>query len=147
MTKQEIIDAIPKEWEYVENGEFVHIRKYREVIYGTGINKKIEDSYYWNARVKDLECSYFGDEVKITFEDGEKDITYYFTECYKVQIEHAMEYPKEKAVRELEIAQILYFMQDVEVEETKIEGKSYLIFKLNLYPLKLLIMCKNFNIL
>ena len=25
--------------------------------------KKIEDSYYWDARVKALDCNYFGDEV------------------------------------------------------------------------------------
>ena len=30
--------------------------------------KKIEDSYYWDARVKSLDCNYFGDEVKVVFE-------------------------------------------------------------------------------
>ena len=38
--------------------------------------KKIEDSYYWDARVKALDCNYFGDKVKVVFEDDEKDITY-----------------------------------------------------------------------
>ena len=56
--------------------------------------KKIEDSYYWDARVKALDCNYFGDEVKVVFEDDEKDITYHFAECYKVKIEHAVECPK-----------------------------------------------------
>ena len=36
--------------------------------------KKIEDSYYWDARVKSLECNYFGDEVKVVFEDDEKNM-------------------------------------------------------------------------
>ena len=36
--------------------------------------KKIEDSYYWDARVKALDCNYFGDEVKVVFEDDEKDV-------------------------------------------------------------------------
>ena len=50
--------------------------------------KKIENSYYWDARVKSLDCNYFGDEVKLVFEDVEKDITYHFSGCYKVKIEH-----------------------------------------------------------
>ena len=44
------------------------------------IEKKIKDSYYWDARVKSLECNYFGDEVKIIFEETKtkktKSITY-----------------------------------------------------------------------
>ena len=59
------------------------------------IEKKIKDSYYWDARVKSLECNYFGDEVKIVFEDEKKDITYFFSKCYKVLIEHDVEYIKE----------------------------------------------------
>lgn len=34
--------------------------------------KKIENSYYWDARVKSLDCNYFGDEVKLVFEDIKK---------------------------------------------------------------------------
>lgn len=34
--------------------------------------KKIEDSYYWDARVKSLDCNYFGDEVRLVFEDDKK---------------------------------------------------------------------------
>ena len=45
--------------------------------------KKIEDSYYWYARVKSLECNYFGDEVKVVFEDDEKNITYFFQSVIK----------------------------------------------------------------
>lgn len=31
------------------------------------LRKQIEDSYYWDARVKEVECNYFGDEVKLVF--------------------------------------------------------------------------------
>ena len=82
--------------------------------------KKIEDSYYWDARVKSLDCNYFGDEVKVVFEDDEKDITYHFSECYKVKIEHAVECPKDKASKGLTVSQIPYFMQDVEFKETEL---------------------------
>lgn len=29
------------------------------------LKKQIEDSSYWDARVKALDCNYFGDEVKL----------------------------------------------------------------------------------
>ena len=48
--------------------------------------KKIENSYYWDARVKSLDCNYFGDEVKLVFEDIKKDITYHFSGCYNMKL-------------------------------------------------------------
>lgn len=108
--------------------------------------KKIEDSYYWDARVKSLECNYFGDEVKIVFEDDEQDITYHFAECYNVKIEHAFEYPKEMASKELVFSQIPYFMQDVELKEIEICQKKYMQFKINMYPIELSVVCKRFDI-
>ena len=80
--------------------------------------KKIENSYYWDARVKSLDCNYFGDEVKLVFEDIKKDITYHFSGCYKVKIEHEIEYHKNIASKELTRCQIPYFMQDVELTLT-----------------------------
>lgn len=90
--------------------------------------KKIEDSYYWDARVKALDCNYFGDEVKVVFEDDEKDITYHFAECYKVKIEHAVECPKDGASKELTLSQIPYFLQDVELKEIELCQKKYMEF-------------------
>ncbi len=86
--------------------------------------KKIEDSYYWDARVKALDCNYFGDEVKVVFEDDEKDITYHFAECYKVKIDHAVECPKYGASKELTLSQIPYFLQDVELKEIELCQKN-----------------------
>lgn len=108
--------------------------------------KKIADSYYWDARVKSLDCNYFGDEVKLVFEDNEKDITYHFEECYKVKIEHAVGCPKDRASKELTITQIPYFMQDVELKEIKICDNKYMEFKINLHPIELSIVCNKFNI-
>ncbi len=102
--------------------------------------KKIQDSYYWDARVKVLDCNYFGDEVKLVFEDDETNITYHFEECYKVKIEHAVECPKDRASRELTLTQIPYFMQDVELKETEIGERKYMEFKINMHPIELSIM-------
>ena len=110
------------------------------------LRKQIEYSYYWDARVKALNCNYFGDEVKLVFEDNGTDITYLFEECYKINIEHAMDYPKDIPSKEFDIAQIPYFMQDVEVNEILSGDKQYLEFKINIYPIEMYIVCKHFNI-
>ncbi len=109
--------------------------------------KQIEDSYYWDARVKALDCNYFGDEVKLIFEDEKKDIVFYFTGCYQVKIDHVYEYPKEIPSKELKITQIPYFMQDVEVNEIIVKDNMYYGFEINIYPIQVHIVCKNFNIL
>lgn len=108
--------------------------------------KEIKDSYYWDSRVKSLDCNYFGDEVKLVFEDDEKDITYHFEDCYKVKIEHAIEYPKDRASKELTRGQIPYFMQDVDLKEIIICDKKYMEFKINLHPIELSIVCNKFSI-
>ena len=110
------------------------------------IEKKIKDSYYWDARVKSLECNYFGDEVKIVFEDEKKDITYFFSKCYKVLIEHDVEYIKEISPTHLTFAQIPYFMQNVEVKKVDMYQEEGMEFKINMYPIELLIVCKSFDI-
>ena len=92
--------------------------------------KKIENSYYWDARVKSLDCNYFGDEVKLVFEDVEKEI----------------EYHKNIASKELTRCQIPYFMQDVEVKELQIDSNRYMEFKINMYPIELSVLCDSFEI-
>lgn len=110
------------------------------------LKKQIEDSCYWDARVKVLESNYFGDEVKLIYEDNSGEIIYLFEECYKINIEHAIEYPKDIPSKELKTTQIPYFMQDVEVNTILSGEKKYLEFKINIFPIKLYIVCKKFNI-
>lgn len=113
----------------------------------TELNKQIEDSYYWDARVKALDCNYFGDEVKLVFEDDdETDIVYHFEGCYKIKIEHYLQYAKNMPYRELARAQIPYFMQDVELKEVKANDKTYLEFTINMYPIDLYVLCEKFTI-
>jgi len=111
------------------------------------MKNQIENSYYWDAKVKKLECNYFGDEVILTFEDDKEDITYYFEECYTIKIKHIVEYLKNKPYKELNSAQIPYFMQDVDLNEIIISGKKFLEFKINMFPIKLYIVCNNFHII
>ena len=78
---------------------------------------------------------------------GEKqDITYHFSGCYKVKIEHEIEYHKNIASKELTRCQIPYFMQDVEVKELQIDSNRYMEFKINMYPIELSVLCDSFEI-
>lgn len=110
------------------------------------LKKQIEDSYYWDARVKALDCNYFGDEVKLVYEDNDEEITYQFEGCYKIKIEHSIECSKDIPSKKLRIPQIPYFMQDVEVNEVTLGDKRYLEFKINMYPIELYIVCSKFTI-
>lgn len=40
------------------------------------LSKQIVDSYYWDARVRALDCNYFCDEVRLAFENDCKNIIY-----------------------------------------------------------------------
>lgn len=110
------------------------------------IKNKIEESYYWDARVKKINCNYFGDEVELVFEDGDKDIIYHFQECYEVNIKHLPDYVKEIPSKDLKREQIPYFMQDVEVKEIEIDNKQFLEFVINMHPIQVLIKCLKFEI-
>lgn len=80
------------------------------------------------------------------FEDEKKDITYFFSKCYKVLIEHDVEYIKEISPKHLTFAQIPYFMQNVEVKKVDMYQEEGMEFKINMYPIELLIVCKSFDI-
>lgn len=47
----------------------------------------------------------------------------------------------------MKVAQIPYFMHDVEVKEVVLEAEKYLEFKINMNPIELYIVCKKFDIL
>lgn len=60
-----------------------------------------------------------------------------------MKIEHAVEFQKDRPSKELTRPQIPYFMQDVELKEIELCQKKYMEFKINMYPIELLIVCKN----
>lgn len=110
------------------------------------IKNKIEQSNYWDARVKALECKYFGDEVIIVFEGDDSDVMYNFEECYDVRIKHLIEYSKETPCRNLILPQIPYFLQDIEANELNINDIIYFEFKIRMFPIELYIVCKKLDI-
>lgn len=112
------------------------------------MQKAIDQTDYWDARVEKLYCSNFGDDVELTFEEDrtEKQVVFYFRGCYKVNINHVKGYLKNKPIREMTFAQIPYFMQSVKAQRIDCEGERFLSFQINLFPIDLEILCTSFQI-
>jgi hypothetical protein len=107
---------------------------------------RMEELHYWDARVLNLSCNYFGDELSLVYEDPDGDVIYKFTGCYKIIYTHALEYDKEKPVSEYTKTQIPYFLQDVELEEAEHLGIKYIKCQISLPPLELEILCENIEV-
>lgn len=112
------------------------------------IQELIDEYYYWDMRVNKLQCDYFADEIRLVYGDTEGyDVIYKFTGCYKANFEHTPNYEKEKAVKDMSLMQIPYFMQDVEVGEIIKESIKFYTCKINMFPLYLEIWCKNIQVI
>jgi len=110
------------------------------------IQKLINKYHYWDMRVKSINCCYFSDEVTLVYNDGEYEVVYRFVGCYKVVFEHAKNYEKFSAVRDMTIAQTPYFLQDVNVTSVFEENESFYVTKLNIHPLYAEIWSKNIEV-
>ena len=106
------------------------------------IKKKMEELHYWDARVIHLKCDYFGDEVTLVYEDEEKNVTYKFEGCYKVHFNHLYDYDKLKKVKDMTVAQLPYFLQDVDVLDVIEDDIDFFSCKIEMFPLSLEILCK-----
>lgn len=110
------------------------------------IQQKIDDYHYWDARVLELSCNYFADEVLLSYEDSNGKVVYKFDGCYKVLFNHDIGYEKEKPISQLSKTQLPYFLQDVEVEEVEESGIKLYQCQISMPPLNLQILCKEINV-
>lgn len=107
------------------------------------LKKKIEDLYYWDSNIVYLSCEYFGDEVIMIYEDDEKyNVKYTFYGCYQYIINHDLKYKKLKRIKDCTPQQIAYYLQNISVEEKE----KKLLFKINAYPLDIMILCERVDI-
>lgn len=106
------------------------------------IFKKIEATNYWDARVLNLECCYFGDEVTLAFSDDDVDILLRFSGCYKAFFDHIKDYDKLRRVRDMTLPQIPYFLQNIAIAALTYEDVEFYSCKIEMFPLTLDILCK-----
>lgn len=107
------------------------------------ILSEIEAMHYWDARVLQMESSFFGDEITIIFEDTDYNVKLLFTGCSKFSFVTSVE-DRLKPLKELTKTQIPYFIQDIEITEGGIvDGQNLLKCNILMPPLNVEILCSN----
>lgn len=106
--------------------------------------KYVDSNIYIDARIKVLDCCFFGDEVVLIHEYKHgKDIRLYFSECCNVTIKNDMDFEKKSEMRNATYAQIPYFMQNFEISK---EDEAYYRVSIDAFPLSVEISCKHVRI-
>lgn len=110
------------------------------------IIKMIENTEYWDARILDLKILYFGDEIQLVFEYDES-IVYQikFLSCYKMTFENSYTLECDIKVRDMNWAQLGYFMQNITVSKYD-KNEDYMKVYLDLSIMTMEIVCKNITV-
>ncbi len=104
------------------------------------ILNEIEELHYWDARVLQMESSFFGDELRIVFEDTDFNVILLFTGCSKFSFVTSVD-DRLKPLKELTKTQIPYFIQDVEITDVQIDGEDILKCNIFMPPLNVEVVC------
>ena len=107
------------------------------------IQDLINGFHYWDARVSNLDCKHFADEIELSYDMGNSKIVYNFIACYKSIFDHVKNYEKVEPIKDMSIPQIPYFLQDVAIQERVEDNVRFLTCKINMFPLYLEIWCKD----
>lgn len=106
---------------------------------------EIEELHYWDARVLQMESSFFGDELKIVFEDTDFNVTLLFTGCSRYSFVTSVE-DRLEPLKELTKTKIPYFIQDIEMTDVQIEGENLLKCNILMPPLNAEVVCNTIRI-
>ena len=102
--------------------------------------KKIDEYNYIDLRVYSISCECFGDEVTI-FHEGAR---WTFVSCLRVIFDHYWgNCCKDKPMRYLSMAQIPFFILDMNVKIENMYDIEVYSFDIHLSPLKMKIVCKD----
>jgi hypothetical protein len=107
------------------------------------LQKKIDEFHYWDARVLQVTCDYFADEMSLIYEDEEDNVCYDFIGCYRISFDHCLTYEKTIPPRQLLRSQIPYFLQNVVVEEEVHADIKFYTCKIDMFPINLEVLCKD----
>jgi len=110
------------------------------------MQKKIDSHHFWDARVLYLNSSYFADEIEFAFCDDNVEVVYCFVGCYKSVFDHVKCYDKLRPAKEMTVAQVPYFIQEIGVDEVVEDDIRFFVCKIDMFPLSLEIWCKDIEI-
>jgi hypothetical protein len=96
--------------------------------------------------VINISSDHFADEVTITYEDEDSNVSYNFWGCYKTVFEHDLGYIKDRPSKELTRGQIPYFIHDVEIGHIEQNGSEFYTCRIVMPPMHVEIWCKEIKV-
>ena len=109
------------------------------------LQKMIDKTDYWDAKILDMKASYFGDVIEIYIDDDEETCwKVSFLSCYKVSYETDANWRTIMHVKDMKKPQLGYYGQDISVSRSEIE--NFYTVKLDLSIMEMQIECRDIQI-
>lgn len=110
------------------------------------IQKKIDQTEYWDLEILDFQTNYFGDEVNIlVYNDVNTSWKISFLTCYRVVYETDAVWRTITHVKDMKKPQLGYYGQDITVSMSK-DFKGFYDVSIDLTILTAKIICKEVNV-
>ena len=109
------------------------------------LQKMIDKTDYWDAKILDMKASYFGDVIEIYIDDDEETCwKVSFLSCYKVSYETDANWRTIMHVKDMKKPQLGYYGQDISVSRSEIE--NFYTVKLDLSIMEMQIECRDIQV-
>lgn len=108
------------------------------------MQKRIDETEYWDEKILDIKNLYFGDEIELIIDDDKNGDTCWkivFLSCYRVSYTTDADWRKIKVVSKMKNSQLGYYGQDISVCES--EKANFYKVDLDLSIMEMHIECKD----
>ena len=110
------------------------------------LQRKIDETQYWDLRILDFQIDYFGDEVNIfIYNDEVTSWRISFLSCYRVEYQTDANWRTITHVSDMKKAQLGYYGQDITLAQNKSLNDFYDV-KIDLTILTAKVTCKDINV-
>lgn len=110
------------------------------------LQRKIDETQYWDLRILDFQIDYFGDEVNIfIYNDEVTSWRISFLSCYRVEYQTDANWRTITHVSDMKKAQLGYYGQDITLTQNKSLDDFYDV-KIDLTILTAKVTCKEINV-
>ena len=110
------------------------------------LQRKIDETQYWDLRILDFQIDYFGDEVNIfIYNDEVTSWRISFSSCYRVKYQTDANWRTITHVSDMRKAQLGYYGQDITLTQNKSLDDFYDV-KIDLTILTAKVTCKKINV-
>ena len=110
------------------------------------LQRKIDETQYWDLRILDFQIDYFGDEVNIfIYNDEVTSWRISFSSCYRVEYQTDANWRTIAHVSDMRKAQLGYYGQDITLTQNKSLDDFYDV-KIDLTILTAKVTCKEINV-